>query len=185
MCRFSWVVSAGATPTKNNIVKINTTWKYCFIEWLFDQALDAGRLVFRSWKPPIFEPNPFFAYEVCHSVNIQLRCNCKAKFLPSPFNIPLHLTNLCIHNTNVYFWLHCVFFFHDLILVSHCMLCSIQFIQSRFTYCAACALDKGLPFSWEICTEWFSFSFSMVKSSSSGIDLWLVMLAGLCSWYID
>jgi hypothetical protein len=25
----------------------------------------------------------------------------------------------------------------------------------------------------------------MVKSSSSGIDLWLVMLAGLCSWYID
>jgi hypothetical protein len=63
-------------------------------------------------------------------------------------------------------------FLHDCMLVSQLILYNIKLIQPRFTYCVACALDKGLPFYWEICTEWLSFFlFSMVvQSSSNGID---------------
>jgi hypothetical protein len=113
-------------------------------EWLFDQALDDDRPVVRRCKPPIVEPNPFFAYKVCHSVNIQLRCYCtKQNFLlPCLSNITLHLTKLCIRKYVYQYSLFLACFFHDHMLVSQ-LIYNIKLIQSRFTYCAACALHTG------------------------------------------
>jgi len=172
-----------------------------FIEWLYVWALDSGRPVFRRCKPPIFEPNPFFAYMVFQRVNIYLRCHCKAKFISGViakqsffiqclFNIPLHLTKLCIQK---YMYHYSLFVASLFFVFSPWPHAGIPINPNTVLNSSNTDSPTVLPVHWTRVYHFLEksvlsglvFLFSMVKSSSSGIDLWYVMLAGLCSWYSD